>query len=353
MSAFNYEFVGGDGKVYGPFTATQLEGLVVQGRAMETSQARIVGSGQWQTVGFLLANFRMDAASVGKGETGSSALGSPSQLSDQFKNWVGDSGQQASTGSSLGQAPRPGGSPSRPVAAHQEGGNTTLAMLSMIFGILSVTVGWFLCCMPGILGFPAVITGHISLSQNRSKPTVYGGVGMAKAGLVLGYISLLFTVGLWIAAILAPAPDSDISSIGGTRFEQWVNEPAPDFSVTTLDGKEVTLSDLRGRRVIVDFWATWCPPCIKEIPHFIRLAKEHDPIELTIIGISDEPKSKLRRFAQKEGINYLIASDELNFAPYNKITGIPTTFFIDEDGVIRDIHVGYMNYNEIRAAAFP
>ena len=105
--------------------------------------------------------------------------------------------------------------------------------------------------------------------------------------------------------------------------------------------------------MIVDFWATWCPPCIKEIPHFIRLAKEHDLIELTIIGISDEPESMLRQFAQKEGINYLIASDELNFAPYNKITGIPTTFFIDEDGVIRDIHVGYMNYNDIKAAAFP
>jgi len=351
MSNSNYEFVGGDGKVYGPFTAAQLEGLVVQGRALETSQARVVGSGQWQTVDVLLAAFRADAASVGKAETGSSALDSPSQLSDQFKNWVGDSGQQTSTGSSLGQAPRHSTSTSRPVSAHQEGGNTTLAMLSMIFGILSVTVGWFLCCMPGILGLPAVITGHISLSQNRSKPTVYGGVGMAKAGLVLGYISLLFTVGLWIIAILAP--DSDISSNGGTRFEQWVDEPAPDFSVTTLDGKEVTLSDLMGRRVIVDFWATWCPPCIKEIPHFIRLANEHDPIELTIIGISDEPESKLRQFAQKEGINYLIASDELNFAPYNKITGIPTTFFIDGDGIIRDIHVGYMNYNEIRAAAFP
>tara|TARA_B100002003_G_scaffold93387_2_gene87114 strand:- start:1854 stop:2909 length:1056 start_codon:yes stop_codon:yes gene_type:complete len=351
MSNFNYEFVGGDGKVYGPFTAAQLEGLVVQGRALETSQARVVGSGQWQTVDVLLAAFRADAASVGKAETGSSALDSPSQLSDQFKNWVGDSGQQTSTGSSLGQAPRHSTSTSRPVSAHQEGGNTTLAMLSMIFGILSVTVGWFLCCMPGILGLPAVITGHISLSQNRSKPTVYGGVGMAKAGLVLGYISLLFTVGLWVTAILAP--DSDISSNGGTRFEQWVDEPAPDFSVTTLDGKEVTLSDLMGRRVIVDFWATWCPPCIKEIPHFIRLANEHDPIELTIIGISDEPESKLRQFAQKEGINYLIASDELNFAPYNKITGIPTTFFIDGDGIIRDIHVGYMSYNEIRAAAFP
>ena len=181
MSNFNYEFVGGDGKVYGPFTAAQLEGLVVQGRALETSQARVVGSGQWQTVDVLLAAFRADAASVGKAETGTSALGSPSQLSDQFKNWVGDSGQQTSTGSSLGQAPRHSTSTSRPVSAHQEGGNTTLAMLSMIFGILSVTVGWFLCCMPGILGLPAVITGHISLSQNRSKPTVYGGVGMAKA----------------------------------------------------------------------------------------------------------------------------------------------------------------------------
>ena len=104
--------------------------------------------------------------------------------------------------------------------------------------------------------------------------------------------------------------------------------------------------------MIVDFWATWCPPCKEEIPHFIRLAKEYKTNELTIIGISNEPESKLRQFALRNGINYLVASDELDFEPYNNITGIPTTFFLDGDGVIRDIHVGYMDYKEIKDAAF-
>ncbi len=225
-----------------------------------------------------------------------------------------------------------------------------LATVSLILGLLSLTIGWFLCCMPGILGLPAIITGHSALSQNRAQPMVYGGVGMATSGLVMGYLSVLFTAGIFIAA--AFAPDSDISPSKNDYFEQWVDKSAPDFSIKTIDDKRIFLSNLRGRRVIVDFWATWCPPCKEEIPHFIRLAKEYKTNELTIIGISNEPESKLRQFALRNGINYLVASDELDFEPYNNITGIPTTFFLDGDGVIRDIHVGYMDYKEIKDAAF-
>ncbi|MBI4569493.1 MAG: TlpA family protein disulfide reductase [Planctomycetes bacterium] len=127
----------------------------------------------------------------------------------------------------------------------------------------------------------------------------------------------------------APAP--------GTKGAKFV-----DFTAKGLDGKEFKLSDFRGKVIILDFWATWCPPCRAEIPHFKELAKEYGPKGLVVIGVSDEERATVAKFADANGINYVmgLAKYQKFGAPYNKINAIPTTFVIAPDGAVVEHFVG-------------
>ncbi|MCE1188069.1 MAG: TlpA family protein disulfide reductase [Ignavibacteria bacterium] len=120
---------------------------------------------------------------------------------------------------------------------------------------------------------------------------------------------------------------------------------APDFSLTSTDGKMVKLSDYRGKVVILDFWATWCGPCRKGIPDLIELQNKYKN-DLVVIGISVDRESKgaVPGFIAKNKINYPIVyfTDEVINA-YGGITGIPTSFIIDRNGKIVDTHVGLVN----------
>jgi peroxiredoxin len=121
--------------------------------------------------------------------------------------------------------------------------------------------------------------------------------------------------------------------------------------VTTLDGATMALSDLKGKRVILDFWATWCPPCVKEIPHFVRLRNEVSTNDLVLIGISDEERGTLEAFIKKHKVNYPIGSAKDAPSPYADIQSIPTTYFIDRKGVIQKILVGYHDFEHLKEHA--
>jgi len=121
------------------------------------------------------------------------------------------------------------------------------------------------------------------------------------------------------------------------------NEPAPDFSLYTLDGEEIKLSDYFGKIVILDFWATWCPPCRKSIPDLISIQNEYKD-DLVIIGISlDQPSSQgeLQPFIKSYGINYpVVLGTNQVLAAYGNVQAIPTSFIIDQEGNIINKHVG-------------
>lgn len=165
---------------------------------------------------------------------------------------------------------------------------------------------------------------------------------LAIVSLVLGGLSIFLVGREARASLFGPSPD---------EFDKWVGAEAPGFTVTDLDGNRITLSKLKGRRVVLDFWATWCPPCRKEIPHFIGLRRMTIEEELMIIGISSESPAKIRSFAAKQGINYPLVSTRDLPSPYSDITAIPTTFFIDQNGVIQDVLVGYHSLEDLRLHA--
>jgi cytochrome c biogenesis protein CcmG/thiol:disulfide interchange protein DsbE len=117
---------------------------------------------------------------------------------------------------------------------------------------------------------------------------------------------------------------------------------APSFSLSDLGGRSVSLADFRGKVVVLDFWATWCPPCKREIPDFISLQKQYGPEGLQIVGIALDEPEKVHAFARQNEMNYpvLLGTDDVAMR-YGGIEGIPTTFIIDRGGRIVNRLEGY------------
>ena len=123
---------------------------------------------------------------------------------------------------------------------------------------------------------------------------------------------------------------------------------APNFVLTSTTGKNIKLSDYRGKVVIVDFWATWCPPCRKGIPDLIELQKQFKN-NLVVIGISldQNTKADVIPFMKKIGINYpVVYGDNQVVMDYGSINAIPTSFVIDQNGKIVDKHIGLVPKSE-------
>ena len=125
---------------------------------------------------------------------------------------------------------------------------------------------------------------------------------------------------------------------------------AADFTLKDTKGKTVKLSDYSGKVVILDFWATWCPPCVKEIPHFVELEKEFGGKGLKVIGVSVDQGGlpAIEKFMKKTPINYpIVLGDQKvhqsyqSYLPVSERGGIPFTFIIDRQGNIRKHFVGY------------
>jgi peroxiredoxin len=139
-------------------------------------------------------------------------------------------------------------------------------------------------------------------------------------------------------------------------YPEWYGKRAPDFTVTDINGKTHTLSQYKGKNVMLIFWATWCGPCIQEIPALIELRKTIGEDKLAMLGISyvDARNSteKVKKFvADNPIINYTIIStyQATMPAPYNSIYSIPTTFFINPDGTIKIATEGMTPYSQIKA----
>lgn len=134
-----------------------------------------------------------------------------------------------------------------------------------------------------------------------------------------------------------------------------IGNTAADFTLTTLDGEQVNLSDYRGQRVLLNFWATWCPPCKAEMPHMEKFyqAYQGDGIVVLAVNLTHTEKSsaKVRSFVQDREITFPIALDSSGeVSEKYRVRAYPTSFIIDTSGVIRDIYQGAISYDTMKQA---
>jgi len=129
-----------------------------------------------------------------------------------------------------------------------------------------------------------------------------------------------------------------------------VGNLAPDFQLQGLDGQTVSLGNLRGEPVLINFWATWCPPCRVEMPYIQEIYEEWTDKGLVLLAINiGESSSTVRDFIQSQNLSFTVLLDtKKDVAQRYGVSGIPTTLFIDEDGIIKDKVIGaFQNKTQI------
>jgi cytochrome c biogenesis protein CcmG, thiol:disulfide interchange protein DsbE len=153
-------------------------------------------------------------------------------------------------------------------------------------------------------------------------------------------ILIVFLAGVaWVWVNRLPAGSDAVA--GALPPAPAVGHPAPDFTVTDAAGKSFKLSSLAGTPVVLNFWATWCPPCRAELPE-LQAGSQRLAGQVAIVGLNQgETPEEVRAFIEKMGLTFQVPLDErMDVSKAYAVRNLPTTFFIDRTGVIRDMQIG-------------
>jgi thiol-disulfide isomerase/thioredoxin len=219
-----------------------------------------------------------------------------------------------------------------------------LAVASFVLGVFALI--WAMIAIGGLFGAAGLVLGIVHLRRSETNR------GLARWGVALSVVGIVGSVVMtalyvWI---FSSAGTSTRSRIAGTRddvrWAEWAGVEAPGLTVRTIDGEEVSLESLRGRKVVLNFWATWCGPCLAEAPELDRLARETD---VTVLAVSQESEDVVRAFAREKGYGYTFAvgSRRAMPEPFRRVRTIPTNVFIDRNGVIQEVLVGGLEFDEL------
>ncbi|MBC7258289.1 MAG: TlpA family protein disulfide reductase [Chloroflexi bacterium] len=165
--------------------------------------------------------------------------------------------------------------------------------------------------------------------------------------LVLAGIVCLIA-GLWLlkggASGGSDAPDIGKAALipGTTQPTLQKGSPAPDFEISYPNGKKTRLSDLKGKPVLVNFWATWCPPCRAEVPEIQKAYERYKANGFVVVAVNVQESSKdVAGFMEKYGMTFTVAIDSSGaVGRLYRVSGIPASFFVDRAGIVREIFVG-------------
>ncbi|OXS77077.1 thiol-disulfide oxidoreductase [Lysinibacillus sp. KCTC 33748] len=184
-------------------------------------------------------------------------------------------------------------------------------------------------------------------------------------GLLIVVLLVVAMIGTYVKQQIDEDREIETASLGKEMDERKIGlkngDTPPDFTLTSLDGEDVTLSELRGKKVVLNFWATWCPPCKAEMPHMQNYYEQNakkDNVEIIAVNLTkaerdvteDEKIDSVMTFRESFNLTFPILLDPKNSAGLDyQVLTIPTTYFIDSNGYIQRAIRGPMNAEMLKS----
>jgi peroxiredoxin len=144
-----------------------------------------------------------------------------------------------------------------------------------------------------------------------------------------------------LLVLLASSLACSLFSAGG---QLKIGQPAPDFQLTSSQGNDYTLADYQGHPVLLNFWATWCGPCVEEMPQIQRVFEANRTNGLVVFAVSSEAMDQVAEFGADHDLSFPLLIDEKGrVSSQYRVSAYPTSYFVDAQGVIQDIVIGSMD----------